>query len=95
MIRVVAKNFIKPEKTGEAEPLFRELVAETQKEEGCIEYRLFVIPGQPGLYVYVEEWEDRAALDRHTKSAHYTRIVPQTRAMAEKPGEIMIMEEFR
>jgi hypothetical protein len=50
MIRVVAKNFIKPEKIKEAEPLFRELVAETQKEEGCVEYRLFVAPGQPGLY---------------------------------------------
>jgi len=40
-IRVVAKNYVKPEKVQEFMDLCKNLVEATLKEEGCIEYGLY------------------------------------------------------
>jgi hypothetical protein len=40
MVRIIAKNFIKPDSIEKAKPLFRELVAASRKDAGCLEYRL-------------------------------------------------------
>ena len=95
MVKVVAKNFIKPESIKTAEPLFRELVAATQKEEGCIEYRLFFDPKETGVYAFIEEWASQAALDRHMASEHFKRILPQINALASKPGNALVLDEFK
>ena len=94
MIKVVAKNFLKPECVAEAAPLFREMIAATCKEDGCIEYRLFIDTKDPTEYVFVEEWESQAALDAHMKTPHFTRIIPQIGAMCAKDGAVNIMTAF-
>jgi quinol monooxygenase YgiN len=95
MIRVVAKNFLKPENVKTAEPLFREILAATRKEEGCIEYRLFVNPKEPGTYVFIEEWASQAVLDRHMASEHFKRIIPRIGELSAQPGDALVLEEFR
>jgi quinol monooxygenase YgiN len=95
MVRVVAKNFIKPENIEAAKPLFKKLIAETRKEAGCIEYRLFIDPEQPGLFVFIEEWKTQAALDKHIKSEHFTTIIPQLDKLKSKKGDALVMKEFK
>ena len=95
MIRVVASNYIKSEHINAAEPLFREMIAATQKEKGCIEYRLFVKKDEPGRYVYIEEWESQTDLDNHMASEHFKRIIPQIGKLKSKDGEVLIMDEFK
>jgi quinol monooxygenase YgiN len=95
MVRVVAKNFIKPENIKAAEPLFRELITATRKETGCIEYRLFLKPEEAGFFVFIEEWKTQAALDKHMKSEHFTRIIPQLDKLKSKKGDALIMKEFK
>jgi quinol monooxygenase YgiN len=96
MVRVVAPNYLKPEQAKTAEPLFKELIAATRKEKGCIEYRLFTIAKEPGLYVFIEEWENQAALDKHMVSEHFTRIIPQIGKLKAKDGNAMIFDkEFK
>jgi quinol monooxygenase YgiN len=95
MVRVIAPNYIKPENRKAAEPLYREIIAATRKEEGCIEYRLFVNPNDPELYVFIEEWTSQAALDKHMASEHFRRIIPQIDALKSKPGNGMVLEEFK
>ncbi|GHV92688.1 antibiotic biosynthesis monooxygenase [Spirochaetia bacterium] len=95
MVKVVAKNFIKPEGIKAVEPLFRELVAATQKEEGCIEYRLFFDPKEKGVYAFIEEWASQAALDKHMASEHFTRIFPQISALTSRPGDVLLLDEFK
>ena len=95
MIKVVASNYIKSEHINTAEPLFREMIAATQKEKGCIEYRLFVKKDNPGHYVYVEEWESKVDLDNHMASEHFKRIIPQIDKLKSKNSDVLIMDEFK
>jgi quinol monooxygenase YgiN len=95
MVRVVAPNYIKPENVKTAEPLFREIIAATRKEAGCIEYRLFTKPEEPGLFVFIEEWKTQADLDKHMASEHFTRLIPQIGKLKAKDGSILVFgEEF-
>jgi quinol monooxygenase YgiN len=94
MVRVVAPNYLKPEGVKTAEPLFRELIAATRKEKGCIEYRLHTKKSEPGLYVFIEEWETQADLDNHMASEHFRRIIPQIGNLKAKDSAAWIMEEF-
>ena len=96
MVRVVAPNYLKPENAKAAEPLFRELIAATRQEKGCIEYRLFTNAKEPGLYVFIEEWENQAVLDKHMASEHFTRLIPQIGKLKAKDGVVQIFDsEFK
>ena len=76
MIKVVAKNKIKEDKLETVLGLYQELVQETRKEEGCILYELFQDIDDSTVLTMIEEWEDKASLDRHMKTEHFMRIVP-------------------
>jgi quinol monooxygenase YgiN len=93
MIRIIAKNFIKPSETDKAEPLFRELVAASGKDQGCLEYRLHKDAAEPGLYVFIEEWADKDSHAKHNESEHFKRILPQIGALAAKPAEVLFLHE--
>ena len=56
------------------------MVAETRKEEGCINYDLHEEIDQPGQFVFYENWTSAEALERHTRTPHYlhlTSIAPE------------------
>jgi quinol monooxygenase YgiN len=93
MLRIIAKNFIKPEEIAKAEPIFRELVAESLKDSGCLEYRLHKDAAEPGLYVFIEEWADRESHAKHEASEHFKRLLPQIGALAAKPGEALFLHD--
>jgi quinol monooxygenase YgiN len=46
------------------------VVAATRSEEGCEEYGCYEDAEQPGRFVFVERWRDKAALDRHLATPH-------------------------
>ncbi|MER5710065.1 putative quinol monooxygenase [Streptomyces sp. NPDC053253] len=56
------------------EPAVREqalaLVAPTLAEPGCLSYRPYEDPLEPGSWIVVEEWTDRDAFEAHLKSPH-------------------------
>ena len=95
MVRVVAPNYIKSEHIAVVEPLFREMIAATRKEKGCIEYRLHTKKDEPGLYVFIEEWESRADLDNHIASEHFKRIIPRIGTFKSKDAAALVMDEFQ
>jgi quinol monooxygenase YgiN len=96
MVRVIAKNFIKPELIAQVEPIFRELIEATHKnDKGCVEYRLYTDPKETGTFIFIEEWETQQALESHAASEHYKRLIPNVRAAASKKTEISILEEFK
>lgn len=61
----VARLRAKPGKEAAAEALLRGLVAPTRKEPGCAGYVLHRSRAEPGVFLFYEEWKDRAALDAH------------------------------
>jgi len=46
------------------------LIAPTLEEEGCIKYELNQDSNEPGLFVFIEEWESMEHLQKHSKSQH-------------------------
>ena len=87
MIRVVAKFNLKPEAKEQAMALFEELVSKTRKEEGCGGYDLAAAADNGNQMVVLEAWESKEALDVHSASEHFTRLVPQLVALCtEQPS---------
>jgi quinol monooxygenase YgiN len=94
MIKIIAVNHIKPENAKTAEGLFREIIAETRKEEGCVEYRVFTDPRNPEIYTFIEEWASQEALDRHIASPHFKRIIPLLGDLSSAPGNMQMLTEL-
>jgi quinol monooxygenase YgiN len=87
-IRVVAKNYVKPEKIQEFIGLCKKLVKESVKEEGCIDYGLYQELDNPGILTMLEEWRDKSDLDKHSKSNHFREMFPLLLEFLEKETEI-------
>ena len=87
-IRVVAKNYVKPEKIQEFIDLFKKLIEESVKEDGCMDYGLYQELNNPGILTTLEEWRDKSNLDKHLNSNHFREIVPLLSEYLEKETEI-------
>ncbi len=94
MIKVIARDFIKPEHVDKVVPLYKELVEKTKLEQDCIEYNLFVDQENKSHFIFIEAWTDRAALDRHCQSEHFQRLVPEINQYQASPCHVLIMDAF-
>jgi quinol monooxygenase YgiN len=94
MLKVIAQDFIKPEALEIVRPLYQELVALTRQEPLCISYDLHVDQKDPGHFVFIETWPDRAALDAHCATEHFRRLVPQINANQRAECTFILMDAF-
>lgn len=62
MLKVIAEDFIHPEHIETVMPWYRELVEKTRQEPLCISYELCIDQQDPGHFIFIESWPDRAAL---------------------------------
>ncbi|WMW24936.1 putative quinol monooxygenase [Methanolobus sediminis] len=93
-IKVVAKHYVKPEKVEDYIDLSKELVKETLKEEGCIEYGLYQDSENPLILTMIEEWEDNKCLEKHFNSEHFKKIVPLMADLCENETEINVYNKI-
>lgn len=89
-IRVVAKNYVKPEKIQEFLGLCRKLVEASLKDEGCIDYGLYQELENSGTLTFLEEWKDEKSLDQHLNSSYFKEIFPLLSEYLEKETEVNI-----
>lgn len=94
MLKVIAQDFIKEDALDIVRPLYRELVDKTRQEPLCIAYDLFVDQKDPGHFIFIEEWPDRAALDAHCQTEHFTNLVPLIDAYQREKGTYLLMDAF-
>jgi len=95
MIKIVAKNYVKTDKTDDFIALVTKLVQETNKnDEGCIHYELFQDIKDPSILTIIEEWESKEALGKHMAEKHFTEIVPLLADFTEKPGETNLYQKL-
>lgn len=59
------------------------LVVPTRKEDGCIEYRLHQDNDNPAVFVFYENWESTACLEKHMGSDHFKSYVSAIDGMIE------------
>jgi quinol monooxygenase YgiN len=64
-----------PEDADKAEALLRELREASRKEEGVIAFDVARSQERPNVFALWEEYRDRAALEAHTASEHFKRLV--------------------
>ncbi|MDD3169818.1 MAG: putative quinol monooxygenase [Eubacteriales bacterium] len=93
MIKVVANNLVKEEKTGEFLALAKKLTEATNKlDEGCIHYDLYRDINNPRLFTFIEEWENMEALTKHFAAAHFIELVPQLGALTDGPEDVHVYQ---
>jgi quinol monooxygenase YgiN len=59
----------------------------SREEEGCGGYRVYGDLEQPEHYVFVEEWADEDALQRHFAQAHTTRFLGALGGLLDGPAD--------
>jgi quinol monooxygenase YgiN len=94
MITIVAKNTIKQGKTEEFKLLAESLINESRKEEGCIAYNLYEDSNNCNILTFIEQWENKDAINAHNKSEHFTSIVPQFVDFKDGPSEINLYNKI-
>ena len=83
MIRLNCFFQAKPGKYNQALEAAIALVAESQKQEGCIAYDVFESGTRKDVFMICETWASQDTLDAHSASAPFQTIVPQINACGE------------
>lgn len=81
MIVVVGRVTTDAQKRDQLIEVAQAVARASREEEGCIGYRIDEDTEQPNHFVFVEEWIDQDALDRHFATDHigtFMRSIPAT-----------------
>jgi len=84
-IHVVVDVDVLPGRLDEAQDAFRELVAATLPEQGCLQFDVFVSEQEENRLVLVETWADQDAIDLHMKEEHTTHFLERVRTVFPHP----------
>lgn len=93
MIKVIARSVIKEDHLDNALQLYKLLVDETVKEQGCISYELIQELDNSNNLTLIEEWEDIEALHLHTQTSHFITLVEKL-SMYEKELPVLIYKKL-
>lgn len=69
-VTVVAEMLAKPGREADLRRELLEMVEKTRVEEGCLQYDLHEAIGEPGRFVFYENWTSEETLKAHSVSAH-------------------------
>jgi quinol monooxygenase YgiN len=64
------------------------VAAASRQEDGCISYRLYEDTEQPNEFVFVEEWENDEALQRHFGTEHIGAFMPAVLGAIVAPPDV-------
>jgi quinol monooxygenase YgiN len=77
MIGVVAKLTVAPGKETEFEAAATALMAQVHAHEpGALTYQLYKSKSDPMVYIFMEQYVDRDAMNAHGKSEHFLAAQP-------------------
>ena len=74
-IKIVAILAVKPAHRAELLAVFRDLVAKSRAEAGNLRYDLHQDLQNENRFVFVETWQDQAAVDSHNASVHFQNFL--------------------
>ncbi len=89
----VAIFVAKPGAEDKLEALFRSVIATTLTEEGCISYQLNRDLDNPRRFVWTEEWESRALLEKHAAAPHIKAILAEIPALVDS-AEVIALQKL-
>ncbi|MDR3580139.1 MAG: putative quinol monooxygenase [Oryzomonas sp.] len=86
VVTVVAELVVKEDAVETVKAELLKLIEPTRREAGCIEYRLHQDNDDPKVFVFYENWQSMANLERHMASTHFQNYVAAIDGMIEKKG---------
>ena len=92
MLLVVGRVRCAADKREDLVALLERMQNASRTEAGCIRYGFFAAVEDPLSFVAVEEWADRAALDRHFAQPHLQEFARGLPAVVSEPPEVAIHE---
>ncbi|HZO60690.1 MAG TPA: putative quinol monooxygenase [Solirubrobacterales bacterium] len=92
MLLVVGRVRCAADKREDLVALLERMQNASRAEAGCIRYGFFAAVEDPLSFVAVEEWADRAALDRHFAQPHLQEFARGLPAVVSEPPEVAIHE---
>ena len=87
---VVAIFVAKPGLEEKLETLLRSVVEPTLLEEGCISYQANRDIANPRRFVFTEEWQSKADLDRHLAAPHLRMLSQQVPELIESSDVFLL-----
>jgi quinol monooxygenase YgiN len=78
----------KDETREELRAILNAQVVPTRAEPGCINYDFHVDVGDPRVFMYYENWRNKADLDAHLKMPHLRPLFGRLNELLARPVEI-------
>ena len=88
MYTIIGTVTARPDTREELASLLMAQVAPTRAEAGCINYDFHIDAADPCVFVFYENWTDRAALDAHLAMPHLQPLFSQLDRLLACPVEI-------
>ena len=88
MIVVVGRVRTDTERREELMRVARAVVEASRTETGCISYRVYEDIDVPNDFVFVEEWEDDEALQRHFATSHIAEFMRAIQSAIVAPPDV-------
>ena len=88
---ILANLTVKPEKVKAFTEAAKEMIEKSNKETGCKSYQLYQDPYDNTKFVFVEEYENQAAVDAHFASDYFKAFGPKISDMVAEPAKIKII----
>jgi len=93
-ITVIAHIRARAGKEPETEQVITGLIGPTQNEPGCISYELFAGPDTPGLYMFIETWENREALLTHLQQPYVQAFISRSDELLAEPLDVSLWKNI-
>jgi quinol monooxygenase YgiN len=92
-ILVIARVAVRPDARETWLAAAAACIEATRAEPGCQSYDMFESATGSGRFVFVEEWQDRLALDRHMIQPHLKTLVAAAAGCVSEPPSIEAIAE--
>jgi quinol monooxygenase YgiN len=91
-LTVMARAKAKAGREAELEQAMRAVVVPTHQEAGCLRYTVHRSVIDPSVFVTVEHWTSKEAIDQHFATAHVQALLKQVPNLLMEPPDITLYE---
>lgn len=88
---IVAKVSVKPDKVKAFTEAAKEIIEKSNQEAGCRFYQLYQDPYDNSKFIFVEQYDNQAAVDAHFASDYFKGFGPKITDLVAEPSKIKII----
>lgn len=93
-LTVIARAKAKPGRENELEQAMQAVVLPTHQEAGCLRYTVHRSLIDPVVFVTIERWTSKEAIDKHFATPHIQTLMSKIHDLLVEPPEITLYEQL-